>query len=637
MADRTVTYDFRANITDLQAKMAAGGRAVGDFGTKLTALDKNGAKMRAGLDTLGRSAGRIGLVAAVGLGAVVKVAADFDQAMSNIAATGPEAVGSIDALREAAIKAGAETAFSAGEAASGIENLLKAGVSVSDVLGGGLAGSLDLAAAGELEVADAAELAATALTQFKLEGSDVGHVADLLAAGAGKAQGDVSDLGMALKQSGLVAAQTGLSIEETVGTLSAFASAGLLGSDAGTSFKTMLQSLTPTGEKAAEKMAELGISAYDAQGNFIGMTEFAGVLRNGLADLSVEQQNAALKTIFGSDAVRAAAVIYDQGADGIQGWIDKTNDAGYAAETAATRLDNLKGDLEALGGSLETALIGAGSGSQGMLRELVQGATALVNVFNSLPGPLQSAATGLLAITAVTGGGLWFGSKVIGTIVDTRQALADLGPSGAKAASALGAVGKAALGLAALQVAVAGIQAINEATQESLPGLEEMTSRLRDLGQGQTDALGGEFDSLAASIDRIDPNAAQKIGGIALGVLSFGQADGRHISEATAEIEALDSSLANLVNTGQADAAANALAALADSGILTYQELGRLRNELPQYDEALIGAKNSAIAAGDANSDYAGATGEAGDAAGRSAAEVNELADAMRDQRTAAI
>ena len=97
-----------------------------------------------------------------------------------------------------------------------------AGVSTADILGGGLDGALSLAAAGALDVGEAAELAATALTQFGLSGEDLPHIADLLAAGAGKAQGSVQDMGAALKQAGLVANQTGLTIEETTGALTAF-------------------------------------------------------------------------------------------------------------------------------------------------------------------------------------------------------------------------------------------------------------------------------------------------------------------------------------------------------------------------------------------------------------------------------
>ena len=170
----------------------------------------------------------------------------------------------MDLLREASIEAGKRTVFSATEAAGAVEELAKAGIATADILAGGLNGALDLAAAGGLDVAEAAGIAAIALKQFNLAGDQMPHVADLMAAGAGKAMGSVSDLGMALRQAGQVANMTGLTIEETTAGLSAFASAGLLGSDAGTSFKAMLQRLTPQSAEAQGKMDELGISAYDA-------------------------------------------------------------------------------------------------------------------------------------------------------------------------------------------------------------------------------------------------------------------------------------------------------------------------------------------------------------------------------------
>ncbi len=316
---------------------------------------------------------------AVGTYAVV-ASANFEQAMSGVQAATHESAAEMELLRDAALEAGAETSFSATQAAAGIENLAKAGISTADILDGGLAGALDLAAAGGLDVASAAEAAAGAMAQFKLEGDQATHVADLLAAGAGKAQGDVSDMVLALKQAGTVSAQTGLSLEETVGSLSALAEQSLLGSDAGTSFKTMLSALTPNSKDAAKAMEQYNIHAFDAQGNFVGMTELAGQLRAGLGDLTDEQRAMALETIFGSDAVRAASIIYDNGAEGIAKWTANVDDAGYAAETAAIKLDNLKGDVEALRGSIETAFIEGGSGDQAALRGITQLATDTVNL-----------------------------------------------------------------------------------------------------------------------------------------------------------------------------------------------------------------------------------------------------------------
>lgn len=421
---RTVAVRLSMDVSDLIAKSKAGGQALVDMASK---GEKASARQAAAMQQVGSAAGKVGLVAAVGLGAAVMKAADFDQAMSNVQAATHESTGNMERLREAALQAGQDTVYSATESAGAIEELAKAGVSTSDILGGGLSGALDLAAAGGMEVARAAETAASAMTQFGLGGDDVTHIADLLAAGAGKAQGSVDDLGMALNQSGLVAAQTGLSIEEATAGLAAFASAGLTGSDAGTSFKTMLLSLNPRSTEAANLMDSLGISAYDAQGNFIGLENYAGRLQGALSGMSAEQRNATLTTIFGTDAVRAANVLYKQGADGIASWTAKVNDQGYAAETAATRLDNLKGDLEQLGGAFETALIGSGDGSQGALRSMTQGVTSVVNAYNELPAAGKNAASGLLAVTAVTGGAAWLGSKVVRGIADTRDALDALG------------------------------------------------------------------------------------------------------------------------------------------------------------------------------------------------------------------
>lgn len=169
----------------------------------------------------------------------------------------------------------------------------------------------------------------------------------------------------------------------------------------------MLQSLNPTSAQAAELMEKYNLQAYDAQGNFVGLAAYAGKLKDGLSGLSTEQQNATLKTIFGADAVRAATVLYQQGAEGIEKWTDEVNDQGYAASTASMRLDNLKGDVEALGGAFETALIDTGSTANDTLRTMVQAITGLIGMYNDLPEPVQAsvfALGGAATAVALTGG-----------------------------------------------------------------------------------------------------------------------------------------------------------------------------------------------------------------------------------------
>lgn len=508
MADRVFSYQFRGNFSDLKSGLSAAGRNVEDFKGKLTATDKEGAKMRASLTQVGDTAGKVGLAAAAGVGVIVAANMRFEKSVSAMSAATGAAGEELESLRAAALQAGQDTAFSATEAADAVTELAKAGVSSADILGGALTGSLDLAAAGGLDVAEAAGIAATTMQQFKLEGSDAAHVADLLAAGAGKAMGDVGDLSQALNQSGLIAAQMGLSVEETTGALAAFASAGLLGSDAGTAMKTALLALANPSKESAETMAALGISAYDAAGNFVGLESLAGQLQTAFAGQTQAQRDAAMATIFGSDAIRVAAILYDQGAEGIGSWTDKVNDAGFAADQAAKLTDNLAGDLEELGGSLETALIGAGDGANGMLRELTQNATAAVNVFNNLPGPVQSATTGLLALTAVTGGSLWFGSKVVTGVANTRAALADLGIQAGSTRTALMGVAKSA-GLIGATVAAIdwgtdifdSIQRSLEAGDQAAQTVSELEKRLQDSNVGKYAAdLGIDVQRLAADL-----------------------------------------------------------------------------------------------------------------------------------------
>ncbi|MDT3343881.1 phage tail tape measure protein [Microbacterium aquilitoris] len=458
MADRTVKVTLLMQASGYMQGVSAAQKKTAEFGSEAEKLTQK----REAFKQLGASALTMGGVVGVGIGVAVSKFADFDQAMSNVAATGADARGSLDALREAAIEAGARTVFSAEESANAIEEMAKAGVDAKDILGGGLSGALDLAAAGGLGVADAAGIAATALKVFNLEGSDMSHVADLLAAGAGKAMGDVSDLSQALAQGGQVAAATGLSIEETTAALASFASQGLLGSDAGTSLKTMLQRLTPQSKEAQKQFDALGISAYDANGQFIGLAEFSGKLQTAMADMSPEARNAAMSVMFGSDAVRAANVLFKEGEAGIREWITAVDDQGYAAETARTRLDNLKGDWEALTGAVDSALITMGEGANGPLRFFTQALTDVVSGFSGLPTWAQQSALGVGALASaagVAGGGFLL---AISKLAEFNAAIATMPVGAQRASRALGVLAKSAGALAAVAV---GLSLIDPAKQ----------------------------------------------------------------------------------------------------------------------------------------------------------------------------
>jgi len=448
LADRVVKITLQAQVANYIAGMQQAQRETNK--TTKTAADAKASfeAQNQAMTQLGVGLLAMGALAAAGVGLAIKKYAEFDQAMSEVQASTHDSEANMNKLRDAAIEAGARTVFSATEAAHAIDELAKAGLSTADILGGALDGALSLASAGGLDVADAAQIAATELTQFKLEGKDVPHVADLLAAGAGKAQGSVEDLSQALNQGGLVASQAGFSIEETTGVLAAFASAGLKGSDAGTSLKTAILALESPSAKAAAVMDQYGINVYDSSGKMLSFAGIADQLKTKLGGLTDEQRNSALATIFGTDAVRSASVLYANGASGINLWNQKVNDSGYAAETARLKLNNLNGDLEQLGGSFDTALIKSGSAANDVLRGIVQTATLAVNAFGDAPPVVQGTALALGAVaaaTALAGGAFLVGVPKLAQFSAGLEVLKDSTMPGVASGAARieGGVGKA--------------------------------------------------------------------------------------------------------------------------------------------------------------------------------------------------
>lgn len=392
--NRNITVRLLADTSNFTAGMA---KVSGESQKAATTMEAAGGKSK--LITTGIAAAG---VAATALGvAAVRMAADFDASMSTVQANTGASADEMNQLRQAAIDAGADTIYSATESADAINELGKAGLSTSDILSGGLSGALNLAASDGMEVGQAAEYMSSAMAQFNLTGADATHIADLLAAGAGEALGNVSDFGEALNNVGSTASKFGLSIDTTVGTLAAFAHQGIIGAEAGTQLRSVLLALTNQTEKQRKATEEYGISLYDAQGNFVGMSSLAGQLKEKLGGLTQEQRNSAMATMFGSYAIQGANVLYAEGASGIDEWTKKVSQSGYAADLAAKKNDNLKGDLENLSGSFESLMISLGEGGQGPLRSLVQSLDTLVDAFSQLPAPVQQ---GIVLMTALARG-----------------------------------------------------------------------------------------------------------------------------------------------------------------------------------------------------------------------------------------
>jgi TP901 family phage tail tape measure protein len=333
----------------------------------------------------------------------IKTAAEFDTSMAQVGVATGQAGGELDSMRALAMKMGADTIFSANEAAQAMLELAKGGMSAAQIQAGALEASMNLAAAGGIELADAGNQITRSMNTFQIPAERSAEIANALAGGANKSSADINDLSLALSQSGQAAVSSGFSLNETVGALAAFADAGVIGSDAGTSLKVMLQRLVPQSDEAKGMMAQMGMEFFDAHGNMKSLAGITGELEQGFKGLTQEQRAEAMQTIFGSDASRAANILLTQGKKGILDYIDATKDQTAAEKMADARMQGLSGALETLKGSLETAALTLGIALKPAIIAVAGVLTKLANAFTALPPEAQTAIAVLLVMLAFLG------------------------------------------------------------------------------------------------------------------------------------------------------------------------------------------------------------------------------------------
>ena len=323
--------------------------------------NKIGNAMTTPLGMLGMGAATMGAGALV-TGSMNK-AMDFEAQLSSIKALTGATGDEMARLRALSLKLGADTKYSALEAAQGFEELLKAGMSVDQVFNGGAEAALNLATAGGLGLAEAAEIMSTAMNAFKADGLSAAQAANILAGTANASATGVAELKFSLAAVSAVASGVGMSFRDVNAALGLFANNGLKGSDAGTSLKTMLMNLIPDTKKSIEEFGRLGLlteqgtsAFFNQEGRLKSLKEIAELLRVSMAGMTDEQRLLSMQTMFGSDAIRAANILYKEGANGVKNFTSEMMKV-TALDVAKEKMNNAKGAIEQLAGAFETMQI----------------------------------------------------------------------------------------------------------------------------------------------------------------------------------------------------------------------------------------------------------------------------------------
>lgn len=286
--------------------------------------------------------------------AAIKVGNDFEYQMDRVAAIAGATGDELKKMNDQAITLGADTAFSALEAAEGMENLASAGFLTNEIMAA-MPGVLDLAAVSGGDVAMASEAMASSLRAFGLEAGQAGHVADIFAKAAADTNAEAADMAYAMKYVAPVAHAMGISIEETAAAIGIMSDAGIKGSQAGTTLRGALTRLTKPTKAMNESMEELGISFFDAEGNMLPLVDQIGILRDATSDLTQEERNRHLVTLYGQNSLSGMLALIDSGPDKLNALTESLiNSDGAAADMAEQMMGNTKMAIEEMFGAFES-------------------------------------------------------------------------------------------------------------------------------------------------------------------------------------------------------------------------------------------------------------------------------------------
>lgn len=545
------------------ARMQRAGRAIADVGDSMTA-------------------GVTAPLVAFG-GYAANAAMQFESSMSRVAGALNDPTANMGRLRDLALEMGESTKFNAHEAAAAMEELAKGGLTAAQIEAGALQTAMDLAAAGGMGLADAANAVVQSMGAFGIGAEQSGQAANALAGAASASSADVSDLTQGLSQASAQANSAGWSIQDTTAVLGAFADAGIMGSDAGTSLKTMLQRLSAPTDEAAAMMEELGVQTRDGSGQLLGASEMAAELSAKLGTLSSAEKDAAMQTIFGSDASRAALVMTNLGAEGLEKYVAATNDQEAAQRMANAQMGETERAMEEMKGAVETAAIQLGTALAPAVTAAAEAVGEAAEAFSSMDEGAQRMVVVIAGAAAAAGPLL----SVVGRLVQfAGSAASAFGAASAKMAAlsatftaSKAAAGAAAGGLAGVAAGAKGVAAsMGLATKAAglmkltvaglaIAAVARVVGALSD-AKTHSENLAAATDGLTGAFGAMADGAASAADGVS------GSLDGMKVSAEECMQSQIE--LADSLGTLWGDVGANS--ALAESYAATIEQLAGKSN-----------------------------------------------------------
>ena len=423
LKDGTITQDqydgLQREIVETEQKLKSLEEQAKQSGTALQEIAAKGEKLK----TVGDNVTEVGkkflpvTAGVVGLGTVaVKTAADFDSAMSKVAAVSGATGKDLDALRDKAREMGSKTKFSASEAAEAMNYMAMAGWKTEDMLSG-IEGVMNLAAASGEDLATTSDIVTDALTAFGLSAKDSGHFADILAAASSNANTNVSMMGETFKYCAPIAGALGFSAEDTAEAIGLMANAGIKGSQAGTALRTIMNNLSGDVKICGSSIGEVTVATTNADGSMRDLSDILADCRTAFAGLTESEKAQAAESLVGKNAMSGFLALMNAG----EGDINKLSSAiencdGCAAGMADTMNNNLEGQLTILKSQLQELAISFGEMLMPAIRTIVGWIQKFVDWLNSMDEGTRKVIITIALVAAAIGPVLIIVGKVISAV-----------------------------------------------------------------------------------------------------------------------------------------------------------------------------------------------------------------------------
>jgi TP901 family phage tail tape measure protein len=333
------------------------------------------------------------------MGKAITVGGEFAYQMQAVRGVAQESAGAIDAASKSVLALGANSVLGPLDLAKSMRVLVQAGYNTKDALTA-LPSVMALATVGQLDMATATTIASSAMHQFDLSASDIGHVADVISKGAALSATSVEQIGTALGYTNNLATEFNFGMEETIGMLSAMSARGIAGSKAGTSLNQMFAHLTSAAPKVTSALKQLNLELYTKEGDFRGPLPILRELKATLSSYNQQGQISFLQSLFGVRDMKAAVVLLDEingkVAEFEQTLKKSSTGLGFAVEAQIIQMDTAEGAMKKAANTIEATFITAGGGASEALKGM---ALAVRDIFADPAIALGISNT----ITALTG------------------------------------------------------------------------------------------------------------------------------------------------------------------------------------------------------------------------------------------